>query len=392
MTKPSIFIASSGGGRTLAKQLQLKLQLSRMFDDVCLWFEDSDQNPGTTITQRLKRRADKSDFVAVLLTHDDVVFKKGDELRVPRDNCLFEAGLFTGALGVDFRRCFLISGVPQRNLPTDLQELQYIPFNEPGSDEDLRNSKACQDAIKDVVPIIESQVEMLGTLDRLKVALITKEDLIEMERTGQGGNLTWGAVVVNATQPLEVKYRFALRTLKNMEKEVDYCYFFHGSETGIFRISRMIQMFSLAGLIEGNNDDPPPADRRIAMIARKADVSKNLDTIQEHLRIYFLRREAPLEFCVHNADSDEDAKCYLRYSKDEFVPWHADEARKAKAVAQDLLRQRPEKQPSRIFCSTLNFDLDTDECRSFKDNLSKEIEKVFIPELHNKVKSICFGK
>ena len=46
-----------------------------------------------------------------------------------RDNCVFEAGFFFATLGPD--RCFLVNGVRNIDLPSDLGGVVSLPFKEP---------------------------------------------------------------------------------------------------------------------------------------------------------------------------------------------------------------------------------------------------------------------
>jgi hypothetical protein len=395
MKKPSMFIVSSGRAATLATQLQRELQLSRKFLDVGFWKEDAEKNPGTTITQRLERRASSCDFVAVLLTQDDIATKKDEQHHIARDNCIFEAGLFTGALGLKFERCFLISSVNHKALPTDLQELQYVSFEEPGSPESLEDDKECREKIRDVIPTILSKVEDTGAFPRLSLRLLATDELMELESLR--ANLKRAAVVVNSTQPLEVNYPFAHRVMENMRNNVRYLYFLHGNRkgTGTDVILEMIQMLSFARLMDKTEIPSLPVEEfwRKKMEEKRDEVVKNLGVLQGKLRIHFLAHEAPLQFCVHNADLVDYAKCYLRYSPDQFVQWHENNPGKAMKVAEELLDQRlQEDTEDAVFRSTKNFDLNDEKNKQLKQGLFQGIEKYFIRTLWDKAREVCFGK
>jgi Predicted nucleotide-binding protein containing TIR-like domain len=65
------------------------------------------------------RNLHDSDFGIFVFAPDDVANIRGDLLKVPRDNVVYEAGIFSGYLGPD--RCFIV--VPQEasiRIPTDL--------------------------------------------------------------------------------------------------------------------------------------------------------------------------------------------------------------------------------------------------------------------------------
>jgi predicted nucleotide-binding protein len=61
----------------------------------------------------------------LVLTPDDMLIKRGDEMHSARDNVLFELGLFMGALGRE--RTFIVAEKSVR-LPTDLAGIAIVNF------------------------------------------------------------------------------------------------------------------------------------------------------------------------------------------------------------------------------------------------------------------------
>lgn len=109
------FIGSSSEGRELAETLQAALSDNL---EVEVW-DQGVFTPGLNTLDDLLRIAGSHDLAILLLTPDDVLAKRGESGRAPRDNVLFELGLFMGALGR--RRVFAVcprSDTPI--LPTDL--------------------------------------------------------------------------------------------------------------------------------------------------------------------------------------------------------------------------------------------------------------------------------
>lgn len=394
MRKPNIFIASSGRIKKLAEGLKQELEGSQLFSRVLLWSDETKRNTGKTITEFLKESAKESDFVAVFLAKDDAISRNGVEFPAPRDNCVFEAGLFIGSLGLQFERCFLIcdkSIAPF--LLSDLKGIQHIPFTEP----DLADTDACLGEMKRIVPHIRQQVEVLKRFKRPEVSLVTKDDLMDLERLVPNGNLSPGSVVVNATEPLERDYLFAERVMENMKANVEYLYFFHADAEGwgTNYIVEMIQILSLAGLIPGKIPESEPewfSMRHQIMWEKPREVARNLELVRRHLSIHFLQEETPVEFCVHNAWSHQDAKCYLRYSKQKFIEWHHDAPNKARAIAKDLMNHRLADHPQVIFRSTRKFDLDADCNSGFKSSLCTQIKNYFVLEPEGRVEELCFAK
>src|SRR5688572_20870396 len=107
MDKPRIFLGSSG------KQAKLLQALTRGLEDVAEvvpW--TTSFNPGTTTLERLLELTQEVDFAAFVFAQDDWTSASpsaaSDESAQasPRDNVVFEAGLFGGVLGM--RRTFIL--------------------------------------------------------------------------------------------------------------------------------------------------------------------------------------------------------------------------------------------------------------------------------------------
>jgi hypothetical protein len=91
-------------------------------------------NPGTTALERLMELTREVDFAAFVFAHDDWTTKSpltsdpsGSGQASPRDNVVFEAGLFGGALGM--RRTFILHATGSK-LPTDLLGLTSVRYKE----------------------------------------------------------------------------------------------------------------------------------------------------------------------------------------------------------------------------------------------------------------------
>ena len=129
MAKPRIFLGSSG------KQEKLLQALTRGLEDVAQvepW--TTSLNPGTTTLERLLELAHEVDFAAFVFARDDWTTtnpaaseptKAGQ--ASPRDNVVFEAGLFGGVLGM--RRTFILHA-NEAKLPTDLLGLICVRYGD----------------------------------------------------------------------------------------------------------------------------------------------------------------------------------------------------------------------------------------------------------------------
>lgn len=129
MNKPRIFLGSS------SKQGKLLQALTRGLGDVAQvepW--TASFNPGTTTLGRLLELSREVDFAAFVFARDDWTAASpaahdgnGAGQASPRDNVVFEAGLFGGALGM--QRTFILHANGAK-LPSDLLGLTCIRYAE----------------------------------------------------------------------------------------------------------------------------------------------------------------------------------------------------------------------------------------------------------------------
>ena len=123
MTKPRIFLGSSG------QQAELLDALTRGLEDVAdvePW--TTTFNPGTSTLQRLVDLTHEVDFAAFIFAQDDwTSHGEAPGQASPRDNVVFEAGLFGGVLGM--RRTFILHANGAK-LPSDLLGLTCVRYAE----------------------------------------------------------------------------------------------------------------------------------------------------------------------------------------------------------------------------------------------------------------------
>jgi hypothetical protein len=137
MNKPRIFLGSSG------KQAKLLQALTRGLEDVAQvepW--TTSFNPGTTTLERLLELTQQVDFAAFVFARDDWTTAATAATPTPesgqaspRDNVVFEAGLFGGALGM--RRTFILHASGAK-LPSDLLGLTCIRYDEATTAAEIR--------------------------------------------------------------------------------------------------------------------------------------------------------------------------------------------------------------------------------------------------------------
>ena len=126
MNKPRIFLGSSAQQEKLLQALARGLQ---DIADVDAW--TTVFNPGVSALNRLVELTREVDFAAFIFAQDDWTTKGASPEAAPgeaapRDNVVFEAGLFGGALGI--RRTFILHANGAK-LPTDLLGLTTIRYD-----------------------------------------------------------------------------------------------------------------------------------------------------------------------------------------------------------------------------------------------------------------------
>jgi Predicted nucleotide-binding protein containing TIR-like domain len=126
--KRKLFIgSSSGNGVVIAKKVAA--EITKRCGD---WLECDVWNDGKTFEinvstlQSLARAAQRDHYGVFVATPDDKTVKKKASVLEPRDNVIFEMGLFLGSLGVS--RVFLMVQ-EGANLPSDFLGITMPPFS-----------------------------------------------------------------------------------------------------------------------------------------------------------------------------------------------------------------------------------------------------------------------
>ena len=127
-----VFIMSSTEALPIARALQESF-LHDPFD-ITIWNEGVFRASQYSI-ESLVQQLDVSDFAVAIAQPDDLVIMRGSLRATPRDNVLFELGLFIGRLGR--HRSFLLEPLKEGvHLPSDLTGITTIPYKS-GPESDL---------------------------------------------------------------------------------------------------------------------------------------------------------------------------------------------------------------------------------------------------------------
>lgn len=123
--RPSVFIGSSTEGLRIAKYIQVLL------DHTCeatIWSQGI-FGLGEGTLESLVLAVEKFDFAILVLTPDDMTTSREKEVQSPRDNVLFELGLFVGGIGRE--RTFIVYDRDKEiKIPTDLAGITAATFRE----------------------------------------------------------------------------------------------------------------------------------------------------------------------------------------------------------------------------------------------------------------------
>jgi hypothetical protein len=124
MSKPKLFIGSSLKNQEVAEVLKVKL---KEYAEATVWNKGV-FGLGYGVLETLLNMLEDFDFAVFILAPDDVTTSKDETKLAPRDNVLFESGLFMGVLGRD--RVFLVydqsAGI---KIPSDLAGVALASYD-----------------------------------------------------------------------------------------------------------------------------------------------------------------------------------------------------------------------------------------------------------------------
>jgi predicted nucleotide-binding protein len=152
-----VFIVSSAEALPIARAIQNALAHDPF--NVTVWTDGVFRASSFPIAS-LEAAVDQSDFAIAIVQPDDVVTTRGKEVVTPRDNVIFELGLFIGRLGL--RRSFLVEPRGEETkLPSDLIGVTTISYRHLPQNE-LTNRQALATAIAPACNEIRDIINELG--------------------------------------------------------------------------------------------------------------------------------------------------------------------------------------------------------------------------------------
>jgi CRP/FNR family transcriptional regulator, cyclic AMP receptor protein len=123
-TRPLLFLGCAAESLVIAREIQLGFKHDNI--EVRVW-ADGVFGPSSVTIDALMREVDESDFAAFVFSPDDEVISRETKYDAPRDNVVFELGLFIGKL--DRNRTFIVK---EKNtdvkIPTDLLGITLLTY------------------------------------------------------------------------------------------------------------------------------------------------------------------------------------------------------------------------------------------------------------------------
>lgn len=164
-----MFVGSSVEGLPVAKAIQNGLRHNKGIR-VIPWCTAGVFGPSQYTIGDLVRQADEADFAAFVFGEDDKIHTRDEEHAVPRDNVVFEMGLFLGRLGQD--RVFIVRDADSElKLPTDLVGVNPLKFRrKPNDTLDEAVGPVCTDILTVTSEIGAVANRMTGVTGRARSA------------------------------------------------------------------------------------------------------------------------------------------------------------------------------------------------------------------------------
>ena len=158
MVRPSVFIGSSSEGLAVAEEIRAQLKDNA---ETTIWYKGV-FGLGQGTLEGLVSAIDNFDFAVLVLTPDDVIESRSLTWQSPRDNVVFECGLFMGRLGRS--RTFLVYDKDKNiKLPSDLAGVTVASYHGARSDGSLKL------ALEEASCLIRDEISARGFLSSRKI-------------------------------------------------------------------------------------------------------------------------------------------------------------------------------------------------------------------------------
>lgn len=151
-TEPVLFIGCSTESLEIAREIQSQLQHDN-FVIAEIWTDGIFSASGTTIDD-LQKAAERADFGAFIFHPDDLVISRKKQYKAPRDNTIFELGLFMGKFDRN-RNMIIYEHGKDVKVPSDLLGITPITYS-------IKPGASLTNAIAPVCHGIRKKVKTIG--------------------------------------------------------------------------------------------------------------------------------------------------------------------------------------------------------------------------------------
>lgn len=208
MTKPSIFIGSSSEGLDFTRAIRGRLENDA---EITLW-EDNFFTLSNTFIETLVNSASRFDFAILVLSGDDLISSRDNESFGPRDNVIFELGLFMGTIGR--ARTFIVHQAnASTKIPSDLSGITMAKYQWP------RQDNSHESAVGSACDAIRKAIQELGFTEHKTQRKLA---IVEAEQLEQKGNIEALSFVVSNFLP-----KYELEHLKALKNNSPFHYTMH---------------------------------------------------------------------------------------------------------------------------------------------------------------------
>ena len=117
-----------------------------------LW-TDGVFKPSQHTMESLESKLSSVDFAIAIFSPDDKVESRGQEKLAPRDNTVFELGMFAGAIGRQ-RSFYAVPAKAQVKVPSDLAGITSIGYHPASNAESKPNvDQLCQQVLERIITL-----------------------------------------------------------------------------------------------------------------------------------------------------------------------------------------------------------------------------------------------
>ncbi len=299
--RSQIFIGSSAEGLRYVDQISSYLE---SVGDIVKWTTAFTQNKSAL--DSLVKKTKLSEFAILVATCDDLILKRDKIKSTPRDNIVFEFGLFMGATGIN--RAFLMVE-EGAELPSDLEGIIVARFSNDGSKYNSLEKK-CAEIMEHIRK--EQETSQLGLLPSTALALGYYHSFIK----GVCEQIRDTDAISVDNQTIKIK-NFELHIIIPAELDssgvVDFRHQYNKAK-GLGQAQTLATTPTHRGYPFHFKIDPADQDKTQELEVKLFDVPTTLNTIVEAVRV-FLPTEKVGQNSEHEYLEDRELKNFTRVLK-----------------------------------------------------------------------------